>query len=69
MYDNQLHVLGGDNNGSPGFTHYVYDIATDSWNSAAPLLIWPLITPPPHPMENTFMSWAATPTIILGAAL
>ncbi|MCA9962326.1 MAG: hypothetical protein KC443_24990, partial [Anaerolineales bacterium] len=38
LYDNQLHVLGGDNNGSPGFTHYVYDIATDSWSSAAPLL-------------------------------
>ncbi|MCA9933573.1 MAG: hypothetical protein H6662_06595 [Ardenticatenaceae bacterium] len=38
VHNNKLHVLGGSATGVPGFTHYVYDIATDSWSSAAPLL-------------------------------
>ena len=38
LHDNNLHVLGGSITGVEGFTHYVYDIATNSWESAAPLL-------------------------------
>ncbi|MCA9968790.1 MAG: hypothetical protein KC425_01170, partial [Anaerolineales bacterium] len=37
-HEGQLHVLGGDSSGNAGFTHLVYDIATDSWSGAAPLL-------------------------------
>ena len=38
LHDNKIYVLGGSNTGVAGFTHYVYDIATDSWESATPLL-------------------------------
>lgn len=36
-YDERIHVLGGNDTGTSGTTHMIYDVATDSWDTGAPL--------------------------------
>lgn len=37
-HEDKIHVLGGSSDGSASFTHYIYDIASNTWDNGAPLL-------------------------------